>query len=109
MLTIRQPKEGSVTGPLLVWLRKTYGGRWDKIGQGARNTRGISDIIGTAPKFRGRYVAIEVKRPGRQNEEREGLSAPQSKFLQDILSAGGIAFKTDSLDHAKKVLGLYEN
>lgn len=44
---------------------------------------GISDIIGV---YRGRFVAIEVKRPGKKP------TLEQEQFMQQVRNSGGIAF-----------------
>ena len=52
--------------------------------------KGISDIVGCSP--RGRFVAIEVKKPG-------GRPSPdQLDFIARIKASGGIAFIAYSFD-----------
>jgi hypothetical protein len=53
---------------------------------------GISDDIVC---YKGRFVAIESKRPGRREEENEGLSAHQVIFGKNVQKAGGLFFKVD--------------
>lgn len=51
---------------------------------------GIADLIGCTR--RGRFIAVEVKKPG-------GSASPeQIEFLADIKSRGGIAILADDLD-----------
>lgn len=62
-------------------------------------TAGVSDILAC---IKGRFVAIEVKKPGGKP------SALQLNFINAINSIGGIAFWTDNLDDVKdKLKGLF--
>ena len=56
---------------------------------------GVSDIIAC---IKGRFVAIEVKRPGQKP------SALQVNFINAINSIGGLAFWADSLDEVKDII-----
>lgn len=57
---------------------------------------GISDILGILPG--GKFLAIEVKRPG-------GKPTPaQLEFIKNINDNGGLAFWTDSLDDVMEVI-----
>ncbi|NCX94329.1 MAG: VRR-NUC domain-containing protein [Gammaproteobacteria bacterium] len=58
---------------------------------------GISDIIGIAPD--GRFVAIEVKRPGKKP------TPTQAEFLEMIRRQGGIAIVATSLQSVIDQLG----
>ena len=61
------------------------------------HTRGVSDIIGCIPKT-GRYLAIEVKRPG-------GKPTPeQQQFIDTINGAGGLAFVAHSVEEVESKL-----
>lgn len=65
---------------------------------------GVSDRIGC---YKGRFFAIEAKRPGRRGEKNEGLSALQVKFGEAVVKAGGLFFKVDdkqSVDEVCKTL-----
>lgn len=55
------------------------------------HTRGVSDIIGCIPKT-GRFLAIEVKRPGGKP------TSEQKQFIDTINDAGGLAFVASSID-----------
>jgi len=55
------------------------------------HTRGVSDIIGCIPK-QGRYLAIEVKRPGGK------LTPEQQQFIDIINAVGGLAFVAHLVD-----------
>ena len=61
------------------------------------HTRGVSDIIGCMPKT-GRFLAIEVKRPG-------GKATPeQQHFIDTINQAGGLAFVARSVEEVQDAL-----
>lgn len=60
---------------------------------------GVADILGLLKKDRvGRFVAIEVKKPG------EHLRMNQLGFLEKVLREGGIAFKASSVEEVKEKL-----
>ena len=65
-----------------IWHFKHWSGQYTSI-------RGISDILGI---YKGKFLAIEVKRPGGK------LSYDQSLFLDVVERNGGIAFKAESTD-----------
>ena len=56
---------------------------------------GVSDILAC---IKGRFVAIEVKRPGKKP------SALQEQFINAINNIGGYAFWADNLDDVKTKL-----
>lgn len=56
---------------------------------------GVPDIIAC---IKGRFVAIEVKRPGKKPEP------IQEAFLESITKKGGLAFWSDNLDKVKSIL-----
>jgi len=56
---------------------------------------GISDIIGLLPG--GRFIAIEVKRPGWRPNSR-WRNSPQAKFIDLVNQKGGLAFVATSVD-----------
>lgn len=67
--------------------------------------KGQSDILGVVRRgpHRGKLLSIEVKRP-------RGRATPrQIEWMRDVIEAGGIAFRTDSLadcvDLLQRVLG----
>jgi len=57
--------------------------------------KGQSDILGLIPQADGRFLAIEVKRPGQQATEE------QQRFLNRINDAGGLAFVAHSLEECQ--------
>jgi len=59
-------------------------------------TQGVSDILGILPD--GRFLAIEVKRPG-------GKPTPQQEaFLDAVKQAGGLAFVATSTDDVERAI-----
>jgi hypothetical protein len=58
------------------------------------HTRGVSDIIGCIPKT-GRFLAIEVKRPGNRP------TPEQQQFIDTINEAGGLAFVARSVEEVE--------
>ena len=63
------------------------------------NSRGVSDIIGV---YKGKFLAIEVKRPGGQ------LTEHQKYFLDSIKIYGGIGIVAYSLDDVIQALKQHE-
>ena len=61
------------------------------------HTRGVSDIIGCIPKT-GRFLAIEVKRPGGKPTQE------QQQFIDTINAAGGLAFVARSVDEVAECI-----
>ena len=53
---------------------------------------GVSDIIAC---IKGRFVAIEVKRPGKKPTQL------QENFIKAVNTVGGLGFGADSLDEVK--------
>src|SRR5690348_4900051 len=58
------------------------------------HTRGVSDIIGLLPPT-GRFLAIEVKRPGGK------ATQEQQHFIDTINAAGGLAFVAYSVEEVQ--------
>lgn len=62
--------------------------------------RGVSDILGI---YKGRMIAIELKRPlkkPRTREKLEALASPDQKsFLKRVNMEGGLGFVADSVDY----------
>ena len=56
---------------------------------------GVPDIIACV---KGRFIAIEVKRPGKKPEP------IQEAFLESINKKGGLAFWADNLDKVKTII-----
>jgi len=75
---------------------KSIGGLPIKQNQiGIYGQAGVPDIIAC---IKGRFVAIEVKRPG------EKPTPIQEAFLESITKKGGVAFWSDNLDRVKSLL-----
>ena len=95
--TARVPahSEKHIQTQILTWLRKLPACKPIKITGGMFMEAGISDIIACV---NGRYVAIEVKKPGGV------VSALQTRFIESVERAGGIGFVAYSLDEVKERL-----
>jgi penicillin-binding protein-related factor A (putative recombinase) len=72
-------------------------GGWRK--QNGFNMPGMSDILGV---FNKKFLAIEVKAPGRI----KNVSEKQQKFIDKVKKNGGVAFVADSWELVKKKLKL---
>jgi len=70
-------------------------GGWRK--QTGYNMPGMSDIIGI---YRGKFLAIEVKAPGRK----KNVSDNQVNFIERVLKEDGVAFVAESVEDVKKNL-----
>lgn len=77
---------------------KGRGGFWVKVHGGPFQVTGLPDIIGC---YKGRFVGLEVKVPGREST----LTPRQSLILSQILAAGGIAQMITSVEEAETALG----
>ena len=62
------------------------------------NKGGTPDILAC---LRGKFIAIEVKDTGKK------ATPLQKAQIRRIIKAGGIAFETDNLDKAKRILSEY--
>ncbi len=78
-------------------LLKRHGGHFVKYWGGPMSKVGVADLVGC---FRGKAVAIEIKRPGGK------VTEAQEKFLRRWNEAGGIAFVARSVDEVIEQLGL---
>ena len=88
-------KEQDIQDKIMDYI-KSIGGlpvKFNNIGIYAK--AGVSDILACV---RGRFVAIEVKRPGQKP------SALQVNFINAINSIGGLAFWADNLEDVKDKL-----
>ena len=72
---------------------------WKEHG-GIYGTSGIPDIIVC---YRGKFIAFEVKQPGRK------LTILQQKVITSINNAGGWALKVESVDDVKTVIEAFKN
>lgn len=80
---------------LLRILRERYPGVWNKNHQGAFSGAGRADIEGC---YKGKYIAIECKAPGRYSAPEKGLSPLQKQYLENVAQAGGHALVADSVE-----------
>lgn len=78
----------------MFWINSSIGIRGRKINSRYQLT-GVGDILGL---YRGRFVAIEVKKPTGV------VSEVQEKFIQRVTSKGGLAFVARSLEDVVKLL-----
>ena len=106
----KAPNETSIQNAILtylsyrrdvfVWRNNTTGvydakrGRYRSSGKFA--IKGVADILGITEE--GRFIALEVKRPGGR------ASADQSNYLSRIKAFGGIAAVVTSVEEVVKVL-----
>lgn len=67
-----------------VWVNKSPS-PWDK--------EGLADILGC---WKGRFIAIELKAPGRYKNPCDGLTGAQLFFLTLVRNSGGVAVCADS-------------
>lgn len=91
------PLERAITDKIMAYLKGTAPDGWFfKIHGGIFQLAGIPDIIGV---FRGRFVALEVKRPkvGR-------VTVLQATILRKISAAGGMAKVVHSVEEAAGVI-----
>lgn len=83
-----KPKEADITREIRQYLK--IRGVWHyKQWQGLGSLPGVADIIGC---FKGKYLAIEVKTPGKNP------TPHQQNFLNQVIYAGGLAFVARSVD-----------
>jgi len=85
----------------IVWRNNTgklqdVTGRWVQFGL----CTGSSDLIGI---YKGRFLAIEVKAPGKEP------TPEQLNFIQQVKKAGGVAGGVTSPDELENVLNTQEN
>ncbi len=73
------PRESAITRDVLRALR-SRGGRWVKL-HGHRMQDATLDIIGC---YRGRYVELEVKRPGKKPTPRQAVIAQLVEHAQGV-------------------------
>lgn len=74
---------------------KELGAFCETLHGGAYQRPGLPDLMTC---LKGRYIAIELKAPGRYKSPYDGLSPAQQAVLYEIASAGGIVIVADSLD-----------
>lgn len=95
MLVITMTKEQDIQTSIMNYI-SSIGGlplKFNNIGIYAK--AGVSDIIAC---IRGRFVAIEVKRPGKKPTQL------QENFIKAVNTVGGLGFWADSLDEVKDII-----
>jgi len=89
-------KESDIKTEVLSFLKKNYpSGAFWVIHKTLYGAGGISDIIGI---MEGRFIAIEVKRPGKQPTER------QKEFLSSVRKKGGVSCVVDSVEVTRIIM-----
>lgn len=78
-------------------LEKHYPGFYFKVHGSAFQKVGIPDLVGL---HKGRFIAVEVKAPGKEGN----LTKIQEACIQKIKLAGGIAFMSSSPEHTLEEL-----
>lgn len=97
-------KENSLQSAILEYLKgnprkgiKGIGGWWLNFhGGSVFMPRGIPDIIGC---FKGRFIALEVKRPGEQPTKL------QAKTLELLQAAGAVTGIVHDVDETREIMG----
>lgn len=87
--------ESKITAEIMQYLKTLDKCFFWKEHGGMYGTAGIPDIICC---YKSRFVAFEVKRPGKQ------LTKLQEKTIKDIQIAGGQAYVVRSVDEVKKIM-----
>ena len=108
------PPESALYAPIILAVCKTgarlfrnHVGVAEQRGQHVRHglPKGSSDLIGWTAD--GRFLAIEVKRPGWRPTP-AWRKSPQAAFLAAVTRAGGVAFVARSVEEAVRLLGEHE-
>jgi len=89
----KAPLEKMIQHHITVWLRQ-QGYHIDVITKGMYGNNGIADIICCID---GRYIAFEVKRPGKKP------TPIQQSWAQKVKKAGGEYYTVHSLDEVKEL------
>ena len=89
------PKEQNIQTSIMNYISSIGGLPIKFNNMGIYAKAGVSDILAC---IKGRFVAIEVKRPGNKP------SAVQSQFITAVNSIGGLAFWADNLQDVKDKL-----
>jgi hypothetical protein len=91
--------EAEITSAIRSLLKTVGVFAWKNWSGPMSSPKGIADILGC---WQGRFVAIEVKRPG-------GRTTPeQERFLEAVRRHGGIAFVARSIDDVIDGLGIQD-
>lgn len=60
-----------------------------------QNGMGVTGIPDFVVCYRGQFIGVEAKKPGRRGEANEGLSGQQVRIRKYIIESGGRYFKID--------------
>lgn len=90
----KPPTEKEITKEIRRFLDFKRIWHWKEYTGGMFGQTGISDILGC---WKGRFIAIEVKRPGHKTESKRLMK--QKKFIEDVKRAGGIGFFAESVQN----------
>lgn len=80
---------------------RALGGFWINKSPSPWDAEGISDILGC---FDGRFIAIELKAPGKYADPWKGLKDAQRRFLARVTDNGGTAICADSWETVESEL-----
>ena len=95
---MKNPTEAEIVKSIRVLLN--FLGIWHwKVFTGPHNVPGVSDILGI---YQGKFLAIEVKRPGLEPTEL------QKSFLNQVRESGGIGIVATCCDDVITALGLWD-
>jgi hypothetical protein len=81
--------------------QKSHGGVWIKYHGSQYSQSGVSDLLIC---HRGRFVAIELKQPGKYTPSATGMNEQQTKFVNDVEVAGGVSGCADSYIEVQAIL-----
>ena len=98
-----QKTESQFAGEVLLKLNATPGCYAWKVHMGAYGISGVADILCC---LKGKFVAIELKRPGRYDDVNEGLTENQKAFGSRVRRADGMYIVADSWETISEALGV---
>lgn len=105
-MTASKPKkhvlESTLKKRVLSYL-KTAGGLWRSEPRGPHSVAGVADIVGC---YKGLYVEIELKAPGKYPTAWDGLSAIQWTHSAAVVANEGYYFAIDSIEGAQAVIAV---
>jgi hypothetical protein len=96
---MKPPTEAEITSAIRALLKSLGVFAWKNWSGPMSSPKGIADILGC---WKGRFVAIEVKRPGGR------ISQEQERFLEAIRRHGGIGFVARSVEDVIESLGVQD-
>jgi hypothetical protein len=93
--------ESQFAGEVLLKLNAISGCYAWKVHMGAYGISGVADILCC---LKGKFVAIELKRPGKYEDVNEGLTENQKAFGSRVRRAGGMYIVADSWETISETL-----